>query len=652
MTSSLRTLTLCLLTGCFMMAASDSINADILELDDGNLIECKVLRIEKSSQGDTLIVIDEQGNELSYDKRRVKSLIRTRKTSWEVKAERKEWYQKQSAKLGDESNWRDQAKFAKKCAKKELPEEATSHYLLAYKLRKPEATTEKQIAQLANWCEDCELFDAATEQRRRIYELRKAKLDGSAKDHVFLAKWCDRNELLVESAEQYRASLELEASKKAQKELDNVERQLAIPMDNGFFKATKKRIEKAADFLRKKQARDGSIGSDISEAGVHGIRAMTSIAAMALIAEWDFGVRAGRLEADQVPEEVNNAIDFLLGFEPTNGNLAGDDVWGPIFAIDLLLECYERAAFESRKKEFEEEINRLIKNLAELQRHDGGWNYYNFIDYSAGFVSAAGIMSLVRAANNDFEFERSMIERAVGHVKSMRQGEGTFTYSTGLPQGPVGACARSPLCELALAAAGVGKERNLRYAIEIFFNNRHILEGLKGSAGTHIGEGKTAPYYLLFAHYWTSRAIKYIDRNAQRKYLNGLGGGLVAYQEGDATFGDWTGTRDYKVYGTALASLTMYNIASLRDEIGELKPEEEKEEKKEGTEKEEEPDPTENPPPDPTKGGAPEPEGGDSDGGNIGDGEQGGGAPEEVPPPSGNTHPLTPSFCQPLPATS
>ena len=50
--------------------------------------------------------------------------------------------------------------------------------------------------------------------------------------------------------------------------------------------------------------------------------------------------------------------------------------------------------------------------------------------------------------------------------------------------------------------------------------------------------------------------------------MNGLGGGLVAYQEGDGTFGDWTGTKDYKIYGTALES-GLYNMTlTVTDSVG------------------------------------------------------------------------------------
>ena len=560
--------------------------ADILELKDGNLIECKYAGMEKGGSGEILIVTDEQGKRTKYSMRRVKGFTRGR-PSWEVLAEKRKWYAAKVKKLKDD--WRAHERFARRCYGKRLQEEATKHYLRAYELRKPQMKQQdqKNLLKLAQWLEDCELFDEAQAERQRVYELRKAKLPtdkADAKAHAKLADWCRRFELLAEAAEQYDAAIAIQPQKKTYKvAVEKVRRQLTIPMDPGFYRATRVRVAAAARYIKKQQDSDGGIGSDINEAGVHGKRGMTALATMALLADWDFGVLSGKYDADVVPEEILEAVDYLLGFEPSKSeDLRGNDVWGPIFALDLLVQCYKRPQFGgkddgptaveggNRKKAIAAEIKRLIEILKNLQRSDGGWMYYHFVPYSASFVTASAIVSLVNASNAGFRVERGMIDRAVEQVQSMRQGHGTFTYSKALTQGPVGACARSPVCELALKLTGNTKDTSLKYAIDIFFKNRHILEGLKGSARTHIGAGKTAPYYLLFAHYWTARAIKHLDRKLQRKYLDGLGGGLVAYQEGDATFGDWTGTADYKVYGTAFAALTLYYIASLQDGVGEF----------------------------------------------------------------------------------
>lgn len=560
--------------------------ADILELTDGNFIECKLVDQIKGSGGTgTLIVADENGKETKYKMKRVKSFIRTKRTSWELQAERRTWYAKEAPKVKDA--WVAQARFARKCNKKRLEDEANTHIMKAYELRKPAVKEDDQkgILKLADWLEDYDLFDEAQAERLRVYELRKAKLpSGEGADpseHEKLAKWCLRFELLTEAADQYDAAIAIKPHKTYLKQVDKVRKQLTIPMDPGFYRAARKRLAAAARYVRKHQDSDGGIGSDIREAGVHGKRGMTALSGMALLADWDFGVLSGKYEADVVPEEILDAIDYIIGFEPATG-LMGDDLWGPIFGLDFLVQCYKRPQFaggdgptavegSNRRKAIEGEINRLIAILKRLQRTDGGWMYYNFTNKSASFVGAAGIVSLVNASNAGFEVDRSMINRAAAYVKSMRQGHGTFTYSDGLTQGPVGACARSPVCELALTLVGETKPSSLKYAVNIFFTNRHILERLKGMSGTHIGEGKTAPYYLLFAHYWTARAIKHLDRGAQRKYLNGLGGGLVAYQDKDATFSDWTGTADHKVYGTALAALTLYYIASLKDDVEKLK---------------------------------------------------------------------------------
>ena len=550
--------------------------ADIVEFNDGNLIEGKLIKIERDRKGEVYVVQDEEGKEERYTAAKVKQIVRCT-TSWEKKAKREAWYAKALPKVKD--TWKSHERFAYRCYKKHLRDQGTEHYLKAYELRKHDLKEgDEARLKLADWLDKCQLFDEAQEERRTVYQSRRIDVERTVAAHLKLAKWANRHELLDETAEQYEEVLRLAPKHKtAIAKLERVRDQLEIPMDPGFYKSARLRVRAAARFLRGKQGGDGHIGSDCPEGGVHGMRAMCALSAMALIADWDFAVLSGREEPDEAPEEIGRVLDYLKTFTPSVvERFGGDDVWGPIFALDFYLECLGRQAFADHHDEIKELIGKTITELLALQRPDGGWMYYNFVQTSASFVTASAVVSLARANGAGFPVEQSVFDRAVKLIQSLRQGHGTFTYSAGLPQGPVGACARSPACELALSVCGATKVTSLKHAIDIFFANRHILEGLRGSALTHIGEGKTAPYYLLFAHYWTSRAIKHLPRRQQRSYLNRLGGGLVAYQEGDGTFYDFTGTKDYRIYGTALAALTLYHLASLRREVGQedLVPEE------------------------------------------------------------------------------
>ena len=82
-----------------VLGASSSLHADILELNDGNLIECKFVKMVKKGRGDVIVVADEEGKEKQYSKSRVKSFIRTKKTSWEDRAEREQWYEAKAKKV-------------------------------------------------------------------------------------------------------------------------------------------------------------------------------------------------------------------------------------------------------------------------------------------------------------------------------------------------------------------------------------------------------------------------------------------------------------------------------------------------------------------------------------------------------------------------
>src|SRR5206468_3303282 len=71
---------------------------------------------------------------------------------------------------------------------------------------------------------------------------------------------------------------------------------------------------------------------------------------------------------------------------------------------------------------------------------------------------------------------------------------------------------------------------------------------------------KTAPYYFMFGHYWTARAMKQGPKDMRSLYVNCMRGYILAAQEADGTFKDFTGTKAYRVYATALGVLCMHEL--------------------------------------------------------------------------------------------
>src|SRR5262245_56750448 len=143
---------------------------------------------------------------------------------------------------------------------------------------------------------------------------------------------------------------------------------------------------------------------------------------------------------------------------------------------------------------------------------------------------------------------------------------GTYSYmntSCYTPSmSPLGASARSPLCDFALKCAGEADEESFPQAINNWFNNVHLLKKVKGQAGTHIGKGMTAPYYFLYSHLYMARAVKLFPKSQSKRMLGIITGLMLSYQEPDGCWSDWTMTKDYKIAQTGLGLMTLWHLAT------------------------------------------------------------------------------------------
>ena len=124
------------LTSIFLTLLSFSLpaRADILLLKNGDIIECKILKVYKAKppQGGSAIeymeVRFEDGKKKTYRTKQIADFLK-KKPSWEVRKTEKEWYAKESLKLAGEEDWKKQERFGLKCKnyKKYLDEEALVH---------------------------------------------------------------------------------------------------------------------------------------------------------------------------------------------------------------------------------------------------------------------------------------------------------------------------------------------------------------------------------------------------------------------------------------------------------------------------------------------------------------------------------------------
>ena len=155
--------------------------ADMLILKDNNIIELTQVKEEKrtTQQGTSPQVCyvgkNEQGKlEIIQKRDVVQGGWIQGKTSWELRKEHREWYEKESAKIKVD-DFKAQASFARKCSEAkmshDLDEEAEKHFRKAFELEQPTIPkdAEKAIEQFAKKIrDDYELYDEALGDRKSV----------------------------------------------------------------------------------------------------------------------------------------------------------------------------------------------------------------------------------------------------------------------------------------------------------------------------------------------------------------------------------------------------------------------------------------------------------------------------------------------------
>ncbi|MHC4605781.1 MAG: prenyltransferase/squalene oxidase repeat-containing protein, partial [Planctomycetota bacterium] len=461
-------------------------SADIVALKDGTVLECRLIdKRTEDVHGVTRAVWEVEtspGARRTLLEEQVAWTHRAR-VSWESGAEARKWYAVRKNHVVPK--WQDQFAFAKECRRKNLYSETYRHFEKAYKLRKPEIPdTVEGHEQLAEWLlNECELYAEAEEEFRIVYKARSGKVS-SAAGHMKLGRWCEKRLLYDEAEAEYRAALkrkpELAEAKKALKDLQKLRLASFHPK---FHKELRGPFLDAIEWLKGKQNSDGSFGRDINVAGVQGHRGMTALCGTALIHAWELS----QIERSDRPPNVKK--------------LRGPDVWGNVWGIDFLVRCHRIRGFREFRGRIKEKLDEIYATLKQIQNVDGGWGYYDFAKNSSTvFVTAAMLVAFEFALSEKVGPDDALLESAVNLLKRSKLSEANYTYRRGQRIPLEGNTYRSPLCVLALLLAGQATQDELRLACDNFFKYRHIVKKIKGKRGTHIGQGKTAPYYYLFGH--------------------------------------------------------------------------------------------------------------------------------------------------------
>jgi len=106
--------------------------------------------------------------------------------------------------------------------------------------------------------------------------------------------------------------------------------------------------------------------------------------------------------------------------------------------------------------------------------------------------------------------------------------------------------------------------------MQYFIRFQPILNKLRNgaqAARTHTGQGRTAPYYFMFGHYWTARCTRQARRDMRTMYQAYIKVYIENARDPDGTFKDFTGTKAYRLYATALGVLAMHELITKEPDV-------------------------------------------------------------------------------------
>jgi len=218
---------------CFTPAASD-----VIILDDGTVIECKIKEIKYPdpkvlSKFIVIAAIDEKGTTKNFKSEDIKpdaggiqgKAIYRMKTRWEKHAEYLKEYTDNKLKYVKDT-WESQQQIGKWCKTHLLPDKCDEHYKKAFKLRveqlktwlaegkvKPDDEVDHHL-KIAKWADkDLGLFSEARQEYSAAYELKKKTFgdSASADTHFNLGKWCESVGLDDEAMKEYEAAVGINA---------------------------------------------------------------------------------------------------------------------------------------------------------------------------------------------------------------------------------------------------------------------------------------------------------------------------------------------------------------------------------------------------------------------------------------------------------
>ncbi|MEY3142611.1 MAG: hypothetical protein RLY21_1104 [Planctomycetota bacterium] len=301
----------------------------------------------------------------------------------------------------------------------------------------------------------------------------------------------------------------------------------------------------------------------------------TSIAGMALLTAPGFADDAARKDA------ISRAIDFVAKskdeplLSPDYGGNYDVRGWAHCYGLRFLLAAKKASAVgDAQKPAVDAAIAFYLDALKKTEIPKvGGWQYARGPGLqnpcpTSPFMTAPCLMALLEAKEAGLEVGDDLLARTIKALEITRGESGYVAYNasrqtrddTGQIPGAIG---RMCAVEAALARAGKGDEKRLRFAVDKFFEFWPELEKRRKKTGTHVAPYGVAPYYFFYAFTHAAQAIEFLpeaDRPELRAKFREL---LFKVRDEDGTWNDRVFPRSAS-FGTAMSVLALAEAGDAR----------------------------------------------------------------------------------------
>ncbi len=284
-------------------------------------------------------------------------------------------------------------------------------------------------------------------------------------------------------------------------------------------------------------------------------------------------------EDPRLAQACDRAVDFLTKQatlkRPSDWDV--DNTWGCLYGLAGLSEALMTARFqadEERAAAMRAKCAEYIVQLSGLQAPDGGWGYYDFDtlaqrpSWSTSFMTAVGVLALIRAEEVGVQVPEGMLEAAVVAVERCRLPTGAYTYSVMAVPSPggvgrinrmQGSLSRVQVCNLALRVAGsdLVSHQDLLDGLDAFFEHHRFLDIARGKPIPHEAYYQNSGYFYFFGHFYAAGVLDLLNPAEQSRYRSRLAREVVKTQEADGSMWDYYFNTYHKPYGTSFGVMTL-----------------------------------------------------------------------------------------------